>query len=133
MLGRGKQEHFVSVRFLAELIGSGCLNCWCSMENGSCWENVVSFGSYCSGLLKSSAVWVEEIFFFFLVPLWEKIHIELRGFKTGMALRLCIILGGRNRKTQENVDQVRYRCVVVFRWRSLLAFFPLVGRSFKTS
>lgn len=72
-------------------------------------------------------------FFFFLIPLRENRNIELRGFKMGMVLGLCIILGGRNRKAQKNVDQVRERCVAACKWRSLLPFVPLVGSSLKTS
>lgn len=69
-------------------------------------------------------------YLFFLVPLIEKRGIELRGFKTGMVLGLCIILGGRNRKAQKNVNLKVCRGLWV---EELACFVPLVGSSFKTS
>lgn len=36
--GRGKQERFGSLRFLAGLVGHGCLNWGCGVGSGGSWE-----------------------------------------------------------------------------------------------
>lgn len=66
-------------------IGSGCLNCGCSMEKGGCWETGCA-GQLLFGLTeKCWCLGIRIVFFSSTLGKRER-SIKLRGFKTGIVL-----------------------------------------------